>query len=458
MTVPNPLFFDGQTWGQPHEMVEHRETHAAHVFLCGTHAYKIKKPVHYSYLDFSTLGRRRAVIERELEINSLFTPELYLSTATVLGEPVLILKRFDEQLLLANVVARQQLDEGLCRGLASMMAISHQIAQVRKADGAEIVSGLGKQLTTEFSGYPEIFEARLAQQFSALYTRKFGKCRRLLQDRAMRGFVRRCHGDAHCGNIVLYDGKSVLFDAIEFSETIATVDVLYDLAFLLMDLMRFGQVAAANAVLNHYLDLRHAEENLGGLALLSLFLSIRAGVRAIVAADRMHELEDGEEKTAKRLEAQNYFTACVNYLREETPRLICIGGFSGTGKSTLARSLAPFVPPPPGAIVVRSDVERKRLAGIDPAQHLPSDNYTKQAAEQVYSKVMHRGRAALEAGMPVILDAVFLREADRSGVENSGSITGGGIHGHMAGDEPRNHEGTGGKEIGRRLRCHGTSH
>lgn len=418
MTMLNPMYLKGETWGSPGSSVEHRETHAAHVFLCGDRAYKIKKAVKYPYLDFSTLDLRRSVIERELEINRVFSPVLYAATTTTLGEPTLVMRRFDENLLLANIVDRRLLGDALCLELASMMAKSHQLAKQCDADGAETVRTLGEQLSKAFEASQDVFDVHEAKEFNIRFAAKFSRCRELLSSRARQGMVRRCHADAHCGNIVVFEGKPLLFDAIEFSERIAIIDVLYDLAFLLMDLIHFGQLAAANAILNHYLDLRRSEEDLTGLSLLSLFLSIRAGVRAIVAADRLHELADSRAMSEKRQEAREYFTACLDYLSEQRPRLICIGGLSGTGKSTIARKLAPLVMPLPGAILIRSDVERKRLAGVEPQQRLAKESYTKEASQLVYGKLQDRAASAIKAGMSVLLDAVFAREGERSRVEH----------------------------------------
>ena len=213
----------------------------------------------------------------------------------------------------------------------------------------------------------------------------------------------------HCGNIVLLEGKPTLFDAIEFSEKIATIDVLYDLAFLLMDLGRRGERRVANLVLNRYLHLRRAEEDLSGLAALPLFLATRAGVRALVTADLVHELE-ADASAKQRKDALEYFRASMAWLKPVQPRLICVGGLSGSGKSTLAARLAHDIGLAPGALHVRSDVERKVLAGVDETVHLPPESYSAAASEATYRAIFQRAKAALKAGHSVILDAVFARE------------------------------------------------
>lgn len=204
----------------------------------------------------------------------------------------------------------------------------------------------------------------------------------------------------------------MLFDALEFSEKLATIDVLYDLAFLLMDLLRHGERRAANHVLNRYLHLRRAEEDLSGLAALPLFLATRAGVRALVTADLAHELP-ASEASRHRGVAADYFKACVNFLKPVKPELVCIGGLSGTGKSTLAATLAPAIGSPPGAIHIRSDIERKALAGVGELHRLTPEHYSPENSRKVYDAMLDRCERALSAGMPVVMDAVFAADSER---------------------------------------------
>jgi aminoglycoside phosphotransferase family enzyme/predicted kinase len=408
----NPGFLKGETWGFPGEPVEHVETHAADVFLVGDRAFKIKKDVTLPYLDFSTVEKRRSVLAAELAINRLFTPDLYLRLDEVLGEPVLVMRRFPAHDLLAWRMGHGGVDAGLAARLAAMMAASHASAPRRDVKGAEIMTGLGAQLSSAFIGSPDIFRPADTLEFHALYEAALRCDRQLLNDRSESGLVRRCHGDVHCGNIFLEDGAPRLFDAIEFSETIATIDVLYDLAFLLMDLWSSGERTAANIVLNRYLHLRRREEDLSGLSLLPLFMSTRAGVRALVTADLAHELAL-RNSMKERGQALDWFRSSVAYLKVSPPRLLCIGGLSGSGKSTAGAGLAPFLGAAPGAIHVRSDVERKVLAGVAETERLPAERYSRQSSFEVYAACMARAERALAAGHSVVLDAVFARPDER---------------------------------------------
>ena len=405
-------FLKGETWGYPGQSVEQVETHAAHVFLVADRAFKIKKPVKLPYLDFSDAEKRRAVLEAELAINRLFAPDLYLKVDHVRGEPVLVMRRFPATALLAWQVAHGALPPALAQGLAAMAAKAHALAPRRDTPGAEIMMGLGAQLSKAFIDSPDIFRPEDTLEFHALYEAALRSGKGLLNQRAEQGLVRRCHGDMHSGNIIVEEGSPKLFDAIEFSEKIATIDVLYDLAFLLMDLWTHGQSRAANIVFNHYFHLRRPEEDLSGLALLPLFLSTRAGVRALVTADLAHGQPLSSSMQA-RGQALDWFRASVSYLKVAPPILLCVGGLSGTGKSTLAASLAPLLGAAPGALHVRTDVERKVMAGVAETERLPPGSYSAASSFAVYAACFERAEKALAAGHTVVLDAVFARESER---------------------------------------------
>ena len=232
----------------------------------------------------------------------------------------------------------------------------------------------------------------------------------LLRARASRGFVRRCHGDLHLANIALVDGRPLLFDAIEFDPVIATTDVLYDLAFTLMDLVHFNQPAAANEVFNRYLA-GAGDEGLDGLRLLPLFLSVRAAIRAHVLF--MKSEQAGGDDAVWR-EAKRYFDLAGRLIAPKPPLLVAIGGLSGTGKSVLARGLAGLIEPPPGAVIIRSDVVRKHLFGVGETTTLPESAYRGDVTERVYGLLSSTARRILGQGCSVVLDAAYLQEAERT--------------------------------------------
>ncbi|HEY2536148.1 MAG TPA: AAA family ATPase [Solirubrobacteraceae bacterium] len=229
---------------------------------------------------------------------------------------------------------------------------------------------------------------------------------RMLERRRAEGFARRCHGDLHLGNILLENGKPVLFDCIEFNDLLSEIDVLYDVAFTVMDLWFRERREPANRLLNAYLDeaARSFPPDLwDGLRLLPLFLSARAAVRTHVTGMQ------GDVETARA-----YLAAARDHLQPPLPTLTAVGGLSGTGKTTLARRIAPDLGAAPGALVLRSDEIRKRLAGAAPTDKLPAEAYAPGTSDHVYGEMFDLARRALAAGRSVVLDAVFLEPAERA--------------------------------------------
>jgi len=238
----------------------------------------------------------------------------------------------------------------------------------------------------------------------------------LLQARERAGLVRRCHGDLHLGNVVLIEDKPVLFDAIEFDDRIATGDVLYDLAFLLMDLIERGLRPAANIVFNRYLIETQRVHDLDALAALPLFMSVRAAIRAkVTAARRKHS--DAREKWSR--DARSYADLARELLQAAKPKLVAIGGLSGTGKSLLARTLASEILPMPGPVVLRSDIERKAMFGIAETETLPKSAYTVEATAKVYATLAGKARRVVASGHSAIVDAVFAQPGERADIGNA---------------------------------------
>lgn len=411
--------------------VERVDTHAAVVFLAGDFAYKIKRAVRLPYLDFSTLEKRRAMCEREVEINLKTAPELYLGVVPITrdtcgkleidgkGDTVewaVKMHRFDQAGLFDRLALKGELPLELMPPLAKTIAELHGKARRNRNVSGEKSIGhvVDDVLNALVKGAPPLARGEV-ENLSTAMRAELRNISALLDRRGREGFIRRCHGDLHLRNIVRVEGEPVLFDAIEFDEEIATVDILYDLAFLLMDLWHRGLKRHANSVFNVYLRQREAGpllKSLEGLGALPLFLAVRAGVRAMVSLDRLNVVE-GAERKAAQAEAREFFDLAQGFLDKPAPRLVAVSGLSGTGKSTLAALLAPKVGPVPGALVVRSDVERKRLAGARETEQLGLEHYTPAATGRVYRALFEKAKAALAAGHTVILDAVFAREDQR---------------------------------------------
>jgi hypothetical protein len=241
----------------------------------------------------------------------------------------------------------------------------------------------------------------------------------MLAERRRRGYVRHLHGDLHLRNICRIDGRPVLFDALEFDPRLAIIDVLYDLAFLLMDMEQRGLGDAANRLLSRYLALSVEPKHpaaLKGLAALPLFMSARAAIRAHVEAAAADAQVRAAQARAHRVAAKAYLRLAVRLLAPCKPMLVAVGGLSGSGKTTLARALAPDLGAAPGALVLRSDVIRKRLAGVDPLARLPVSAYGPASSHAVYQAMGRAATTALGAGHAVIADAVFAREGERRAI------------------------------------------
>lgn len=432
---------DPGSWSPRPERVDHVETHGAHVFMAGEQVLKIKRAVRYSYMDFSTLDRRKAACARELEVNSRFAPNLYLGLTPITresdgglriggqGEVVewaVAMRRFEERAVLSRIARRGPLGAAIIKPLAAAVFASHRHAEAGRRPAAcevrRLVLSLARDLATATA--PDVV-AR-ADGFRAAAGRILDAITPLLDKRGSEGRVRRCHGDLHLNNIVLIEGRPTLFDALEFDETLATVDVLYDLGFLLMDLDAAGHRTDANLLLARYAWLDGTTETLEGLAALPLFLALRAAVRAVVGLQRAAAAPP-DSAPAPGPSPAAYMRHALDYLEPPPPRLVAIGGFSGTGKSTLGAALAPTFGAAPGALHLRSDLERKSLFGVGETGRLPGEAYTPEAGEAVYSRLLSRAGTALKAGHSVIVDAVFADGGQRKAVETVARQAGAGF-------------------------------
>lgn len=422
--------------------VQRIDTHAASVFLAGDRALKVKRAVRFPFLDYSTLEKRKAACEAELAVNAPYAPEIYHGVVAVTrdtsgklaiggaGAPIewaVDMRRFDEKRTLDHIVG--EIDETLADALGRAVAAAHARAPAVKADAwiAALGSYIDEHAET-FRHHPDIFPATDVAQLARASRAYYDRIVPLLRQRGRQGFVRRIHGDLHLGNIALIEGKPVLFDAIEFSDIIASGDVLYDLAFLLMDLLERGLRPAANIVFNRYLTQTRRVGDLDALAALPFFLSMRAAIRARVTAPRLEQAQAHKRPAIART-ARAYFDFAARAIAPPAPALIAVGGLSGTGKSRLARMLAPAIEPMPGAVIVRSDVERKSLFGIEEAEKLPPDAYTEAVTARVYASLAEKARRIVAAGHSVIVDAVFAQPYERAAIAEMARSANFALHG-----------------------------
>jgi aminoglycoside phosphotransferase family enzyme/predicted kinase len=420
------------------------DTHAAVVFLAGDLVFKVKRAVKYPFLDYSTLDKRKAACLAELEVNRAFAPQLYRRIVPITreadgalaldgtGEPVewaVEMARFDENKTLDRLAERGRLSDTLTRKLAVAVAAMHERAKpVEPSSWIAAVEGFVTENTAAFRAHPDLFANHLVDLLDRKSLAAFRRLRPLLAARGALGLIRRGHGDLHLANVAILDGEPVAFDALEFDPIFAAGDVLYDLAFLLMDLLERNLKRAANDVLNGYFTAAKRIEDCDGIAALPFFLSLRAAIRAKVTAARL-ALSQSEDKDKIAHAAKTYFMLALDVLAEARPEVVCTGGLSGTGKSVLARALAPLLPPAPGALVFRSDVERKALHGVAETERLPAEAYRPEVTEKIYQILTDKTARAARAGHSVIADAVFARPAERAAIETAATAAGAEFHG-----------------------------
>lgn len=408
------------------------ETHGAMVFLVGDHVFKIKRAVKFDYMDFSTLEKRRKICERELALNKPSAPALYIDVIPITqeadgtlavngdGKPVewaIHMHRFDQASLFTALARTHKIGRFEIKHLATEVALYHEGAAVSPdPDGAGRIEAIIEELHDAFQTLTGIIDGTQVANFTESVKSHLLRHAPVLNDRAHRGLVRRCHGDLHLGNIVQVDSKPVLFDALEFDETLATTDLLYEIAFLVMDLWHEGLRAEANLLLNRYLYETSDLDQLDGLRVLPLFMAIRAGIRAMVSAQRAAQVDEGDRSTCP--EAGQFLGDALRFLAPPPARLVAVGGYSGSGKSTLAAEIAVHIGAVPGAVHIRSDLERKVLFGVGETVRLDDALYTAEASTKVYGAMMAKAATALSAEHSVIADAVFSDQSQRREIES----------------------------------------
>ncbi len=414
-----------------HSHVDRIDTHGASVFLEGDRALKIKRAIRFPYLDYSTLEKRKAACEEEINVNRRFAPQIYRRVVPITqssagslsidgdGTPVefaIEMARFDERQTIDHLAESGEPGRDLVEAIADAIAASHAIASPAPVEPwiASIPAFIegNDQAFRDAARFPANDIANLRDNS----VRSFSRIQELLKQRGRQGYVRRCHGDLHLGNIVLIERRPVLFDAIEFDPVIASIDVLYDLAFPIMDFIRYDRRAAANALLNGYLKTT-SSDNLDALAAMPLFMSLRAAIRANVLLARLDRNADCKPDVASS--AQTYFELARRLIDPAAPTLVAVGGLSGTGKSVLARALAPGIPPQPGAIVLRTDVLRKQQFGVRETDPLPEEAYQPEMTQRIYDLLMQQALRILSQGHSVVVDAVFARESERTAIRDA---------------------------------------
>lgn len=416
-------------YDRPVKKVKTISTHISKIFLAGDRAYKLKRAVKYPYLDFSTADKRRRACENEINLNRRTAPQVYLGLIPVTFDDeegfkldgrgkivdwLIEMVRFKQSHIFDSLAQKGKLTKSLMEELAETIFQFHQSAEIdHSSNGADAVENVVRNNIASFSHLDDsFFDTQAVMRLDAATNELLDTMRPILQARALAGQVRHCHGDLHLRNIVMLDGRPALFDAIEFNDDFARIDVMFDLAFLLMDLEFQDMRPSANIVLNRYLEL---SGDIDALSCLPIFLSLRAAIRAHVTATAS-TFASGRKYQHMLGDARHYLDLANGYLMPEQPRLIAIGGLSGTGKSRLSRKLAPYLDPAPGAVVVRSDVLRKQLSGVDLHSKLSHEGYSEEMTVQTYNALYDKAHEALQAGHSVVADAVFAKPSQRDAI------------------------------------------
>jgi uncharacterized protein len=442
-----PEFYPHGVQQQPIGLIQ---THISYVLLTGEYAYKVKKPMNFGFLDFSSLEKRQHFCQEEVRLNQRGAGKLYLDVLSIgqtgdryqfldaeaQGEPLeyaVKMRQFPTGLLFSDLFEQGSLTDELVVRLAAELARFHadaqrsdyidsfgQVEQVRRAFDENYEQTLG------FVGDPTQLTTPQTQaqfdQTKAYTDRLFAQQADLLQARVSQGHIRECHGDSHLRNIALWDNEILLFDCIEFNEPFRFVDTMYDLGFAMMDLDARGRSDWSNLLMNTYLE---QTGDWPGAKVLPLYLSRQAYVRAKVTSFLLNDpsVPEAVKQDAAQTAAQ-YYTLAWRYTQPQVGRIILMSGLSGSGKSTTARQLARQI----NAVHLRSDAVRKHLAGIPLDSSGGPEVYTREMTEQTYTQLLDLGISLAAQGYAVILDAKYDRQSLRTEAIALAKQAGLGLH------------------------------
>ena len=411
------------------EPIQLIQTHISYVLLTGDYVYKVKKLVNLDFLDFSTLSARNHFCQEELRLNRLLAPEIYLEVLPITqqgesfilggeGEPqeyTLKMRQFSQDALLSKMLKQGKLTPELMEQLGRIVAQVHLQAKtndyIRSFGAIAKIKDAIKQNYQQSQKYIGSLQTQQQYEETKQFSDNFFSLQEaLLNQRQENNWIRECHGDLHLDNICMWHDKIQLFDRIEFNEPFRFVDVMYDVAFLVMDLEAAGQKELANVFLNTYIEQTGDWE---GLRILPLYLSRQAYVRAKINSwlwDNPTLTEENKRQAATK--ASNYYHLAWEYTCPQPGKLIMMSGLSGSGKTTVAKQLARSL----GAIHIRSDAVRKHLSGTPLSQSGDPSIYTPAMTQKTYGRLLELGTKLASQGFIVILDAKYDRHSLRSAV------------------------------------------
>lgn len=418
---------DPAAYEHPVDVVRHIETHISHVLLSGMFAYKIKKPLNLSFLDFSSLEKRRHFCFEELRLNGRLAPHIYLEVVPITGtldrprmggegeavDYAVKMRRFPQEALLDG----RTLDTELIDRIAGVVAAFHgripAVAPEAPYGSPDLVVEPMRENFRQIRRLDhDALDLRRLSQIEGWTETRFSHLRELLAERREQGWVRECHGDMHLGNMALVDDHIVIFDGIEFNLALRWIDTMSEVAFLVMDLRHAGRPRLARRLLDRYLQ---ATGDFGGLRVLRFYQVYRAMVRAKVTAIRLAQSDlEPEKREGVQQEYHSYLDLAEDFVSPPRPALVITCGVSGSGKSTLAEMLCEDLP----GVRLRSDVERKRMFSLEAGAWTGSGQdqgiYTPAATEATYRRLLELAETVVSAGETAIVDATFLTRAQRT--------------------------------------------
>lgn len=411
--------------------VELLQSHIALLFLAGDYVLKLKRAVLLPNVDFSTPQKRRVACVREMRRSTVYAPHLIIGIRSVRQLPdgqivlggqvgveidsVLVMRRLQKSEILGVNLSETDFDRFEVMDLAEQLADLHCKAKTFRTKWSYIdIQNVIKGIAVSLSDFTTFIPPKRLQELTQKSLQFLKRQAPLIALRQKGGYVRKCHGELLLSNIARDNGKYLFFSPIEYNESLDCIDTLYDLASLLMDFERRGLRRLANILFNHYLAYTN---DTSGYPLLPLYQSMRAASRAVMCARKSLLVADKEKEEAQK-SAQRYFNLAVHFLGLNKPALIACGGFSGSGKSRVARELGGLLNPAPGAVILRDDVVKKQMAGC-PLNEKLSKSYQTPAFEQVvYDVLRQQAQTALSVGSVVIIDALFHNEKERKKVES----------------------------------------
>lgn len=424
--LQNPALYN-----HPVQGFEIIETHISWILLTGQYAYKIKKPLNLGFLDFSTLEKRHYYCTEELRLNRRLAPHIYLEVITITGnennpmlggsdtpiEYAVKMQQFSQQAQLDHMVAEGRLLSAHIDQLAEIVSVFHDSIAIAEPDSLYgLPAKIHQPVMENFSQIQPHLTTTLditqLEQLRIWSETEFHRHESIFQSRKNNHFIRECHGDMHLGNITLLQGRITLFDCLEFNENLRWIDVISEITFLIMDLDSHTQNALAWRFLNAYLQLTG---DYAGLQVLRYYRVYRALVRAKVACIRITQqaqINTTQQHTAYQ-QYKNYVNLAERYTQHHSTPLIITHGLSGSGKTTYTQLLLESL----GAIRLRSDIERKRIANLPlQARSSPGINtglYTTAASQHTYAYLTDLAHTVIQSGYPVIIDAAFLKQEQR---------------------------------------------